>query len=102
MDSTQENLSTVHGLMCRSCSRARRGPRLRATRLGREDEAPSLDPEDEEPVDELLAGGRLSLNCGTDPVGESAKTGEVAVPRVGVGPDHPEPWIGVEVNCASL
>src|SRR5579859_2053511 len=26
-DSTQENFSTVHGFMCRSCSRARRGPR---------------------------------------------------------------------------
>ena len=30
IDRTQENFSTVHGLMCRSCSRARRGPRARA------------------------------------------------------------------------
>ena len=31
-DSTQENFSTVHGLMWRSCSWARRGPRVRGAR----------------------------------------------------------------------
>src|SRR4051812_49903299 len=30
IDKTHENFRTVHGLMCRNCSRARRGPRLRA------------------------------------------------------------------------
>jgi hypothetical protein len=33
IDSTQENLRTVHGFTWRSCSRARRGPRTRDARL---------------------------------------------------------------------
>src|SRR3954467_5290082 len=105
MDSTQENFSTVHGLMCRSCSRARLGPRLRTTRLCRDDGALSAGLDDEVPAGEVpddagpvdVEGDRLSANCGTDAVGASAKAG-----RVGVGADHPEPWIGVEVNCASV
>src|SRR5664279_4250572 len=34
IESTQVNFSTVHGLMWRSCRRARRGPRARSVRVG--------------------------------------------------------------------
>src|SRR3954447_13891837 len=88
IERTQENFRTVHGLMCRSWSRARRGPRGRAARAR------------SDPIPEPSPARRESGTRGTDPVAASAALIGVEVQAggpdvVGVDPHGGGP-VGVE------
>src|SRR5437762_3554791 len=100
MDSTHENFSTVHGLMCRSCSLARRGPRARAARAARLPlaAAPGVPPAPGAP----WTSGTAAVGASGVPIGGDVQVGPAGVPGavevepqgvedVGVDGDGPPP-----------
>src|SRR5919198_3166632 len=93
IDRTQENFNTVHGLMCRSCSRARRGPRGRADRAERLAAGGA--------VGRVPADGRAAVpsTSGTAAVGASAVPSGV---DVHMGPPDAPDAVDVEPHGVEL
>src|SRR5262245_23603470 len=78
IDRTQENFSTVHGFTCRNCSRARRGPRGRASdREGRL--AGALVASARCPV-LLWTSGTAAVGESDVPTGVDVQTGSAGAP----------------------